>query len=96
MSICPSISELRFYGCCHPCLISNFCMLELSNSSEKNFVGHTHISTNAYMWENVDSKMRGRDGVGVIAYVCIGDIPTWVEGYCPFLKTFNPSLNQLQ
>ncbi len=45
-------------------------MLELSNSSEKNFVGHTHISTNAYMWENVDSsKMRGRDGVGVIAYV---------------------------
>ena len=21
MSVCPNVSELRFYGCCHPCSV---------------------------------------------------------------------------
>ena len=29
MLVCPAVSELRFYGCCHPCLILYLCCRDL-------------------------------------------------------------------
>ena len=30
MSVCPDVSELRFYGCCHPCFSLNVYLKDLS------------------------------------------------------------------
>ena len=31
MSVCPTVSVLRFYGCCHPCFLRIHLCLKLSN-----------------------------------------------------------------
>jgi platelet-activating factor acetylhydrolase IB subunit alpha len=39
MSVCPTVSELRFYGCCHPCLSLQVNELEAKlNEAEKEFI----------------------------------------------------------
>ena len=42
MSVCPTVSVLRFYGCCHPCLIKKLgytkctkCILRRCNRKRK-------------------------------------------------------------
>ena len=31
MFVCPIISKLRFYGCCHPCLLLDYMIILIEN-----------------------------------------------------------------
>ena len=55
--ICPTVSELRFYGCCHSCLCLFLCNIIQLNLEKSCFYVHHTLNLTKILNKNISNMM---------------------------------------
>ena len=64
MLVCPTVSELRIYGCCNPCFILEYKQTEDAYEVGTQFSKETHIrDEDDEMRKFIEIEMKKRKGV---------------------------------
>ena len=58
MSVCPTVSVLRFYGCCHPCLVNINVLIKITYTDEKKKVRNELIGYFLHLSTKVRINLR--------------------------------------
>ena len=84
MSVCPLVSELHFYGCCHPCfLIKNTLFSDMMIYFD--FINHFHFILSLV---EVNKAILDQS-YSVIVCVCLSVCNDWYLTICNRLKSLN-------